>query len=148
MKELLEVEVIEKFVTENFIDVLSINFTDKKVITKDGVFDIPITNDEIETKVKELEAKAKVDNAKQELNAQRDKELEGFTIDGIFMNEKILGAMSVELGVATGDIEWIDVNNKTVTFTKTKFAKLVKDGSAKVKEIYFRYRKLKDGVKI
>lgn len=86
---------------------------------------------------------------KNKLNLQRNNELKGFIIDNILMNEDTIKTMAVSFNIATDDeqIEWIDIENKVVAFNKTDFGALIKKGSNKVKEIYFRYRKLKDEIK-
>ena len=85
---------------------------------------------------------------KDELNRERNNELQGFVIDDIFMNEDVIKTMAVAYNVATDDetIQWIDINNKIVDFSKVDFGALIKQGSNKVKEIYFKYRQLKDQV--
>ena len=84
--------------------------------------------------------------ASNELDAKRDKELSGFVISDIAMNENIIKTMAVQFNIAEDDetIEWIDINNQTVTFSKVEFGGLIKQGSQKVKEIYFKYRALKN----
>lgn len=81
-----------------------------------------------------------------ELDSKRDNELKGFVISNVFMNENIIRTMAVQHNIATDDevIEWIDINNQTVTFNKVDFGALIISGSQKVKEIYFKYRALKD----
>ena len=118
--------------------------------TKDTIVDIEQYIEEnkeefedfVEKKEKILKRKRKV----RELNNQRDKELKGFVIDSIFMNEDVIKTMTVAYNIATDNetIQWIDVNNQVVDFSKADFGALIKQGSTKVKEIYFRYRKLKD----
>jgi len=85
-----------------------------------------------------------------ELDKQRDKELQGFIVDDIFMNEDVIKTMLVAYNVAVDDeiIQWIDINNQVVDFSKTNFGALIKQGSTKVKDIYFKYRKLKDDVDV
>ena len=81
------------------------------------------------------------------LNIERDEELKkGFIFSDLFINEDIIKTMSVQHNIAIDDevIEWIDINNQTVTFSKVDFGVLIKQGSNKIKEIYFKYRKLKD----
>ncbi len=94
----------------------------------------------------DVDIKKDIDFAIDELNQQRDKELKGFVIDNIFMNEDIIKTMAVAYNIAADNetIEWIDINNKVVKFTKADFGALIKQGSNKVKEIYFKYRNLKD----
>lgn len=82
-----------------------------------------------------------------DLNISRDKELvEGFVIDGIFLNEEIIKTMAVAYTITPSGqtIDWIDVNNNPVKLTKEKMQRLIAQGSQKVKEIYFKYRQLKD----
>jgi len=85
---------------------------------------------------------------KKELNEKRDSELKGFVVSDVFMNEDIIKTMAVQYNIAADDetIEWIDVNNQTVSFSKDEFGALIKAGSQKVKEIYFKYRALKDNL--
>lgn len=81
------------------------------------------------------------------LNQKRAEELKtGVVASDVFMNEDIIKTMAVQHNIAKTDevIEWIDVNNQTVTFSKADFGALIKQGSQKVKEIYFKYRALKD----
>lgn len=82
----------------------------------------------------------------QELNQMRDKELGLFIIDNIEMNEDIIYKMSIKYNTIADNekIKWIDANNKVVEFTKANFGQLIKKGTAKVEEIYFKYRQLKD----
>ena len=82
----------------------------------------------------------------QELNQQRDKELKLFIIDNIEMNEDIIYKMSVKYNTTTGTdkIKWINADNNIVEFTKQDFGALIKKGTEKVEEIYFKYRQLKD----
>jgi len=88
----------------------------------------------------------KIDYNINKLNEKRDNELKGFVINNIFMNEDIIKTMAVAYNIAADNetIEWIDINNKVVKFTKADFGALIKQGSNRVKEIYFKYRKLKD----
>jgi len=82
-----------------------------------------------------------------DLNQARTKELKaGLVVSDVFMNEDIIKTMAVQHNIATDDevIEWIDINNQTVTFSKVDFGALIKAGSQKVKEIYFKYRALKN----
>jgi hypothetical protein len=145
-KELLETEVIDLFVAENFTDVLSINFTEKKVSTTKGTFDIDMADEDISIKVKELEAQAKVDDDLNKLNQKRNKELQGFIIDDIFMNKEIIKDMAVKFTTLANDkkARWIDKNNNVVEFTKAQLGTLVSKGTDKIEEIYFKYRTLKD----
>ncbi len=85
-------------------------------------------------------------NSKVELNIVRANELKSFMIDDIFMSEDIIKTMAVQYNIASDDevIEWIDINNQTVTFSKVELGALIKVGSQKVKEIYFKYRLLKN----
>ena len=81
------------------------------------------------------------------LNQKRDEELKtGVVVSDVFMNEDIIKTMAVQHNIATDDevIEWIDTNNQFVTFNKVDFGVLIKQGSNTIKEIYFKYRKLKD----
>ena len=97
-------------------------------------------------KDKGADKKSQIDFKKQQLDKERDAELKGFDVSNILMNENIIKTMAVQHNIATDDevIEWIDINNQTVTFSKVDFGALIKTGSQKVKEIYFKYRKLKD----
>ena len=88
-----------------------------------------------------------LDNKKRLFDFSRDEELKtGVVISDVFMNEDIIKTMAVQHNIATDDevIEWIDINNQTVTFSKVDFGALIKAGSQKVKEIYFKYRALKN----
>ena len=80
------------------------------------------------------------------LNKQRDKELKLFIIDNIEMNEDIIYKMSVKYNTTTGTdkIKWINADNNIVEFTKQDFGALIKKGTDKIEEIYFKYRQLKD----
>lgn len=80
------------------------------------------------------------------LDIDRDKELEGFVIDDIYANENIIKMMAVKFNVAQEkeQINWIDINNQTKTFTKEEFGLLIKTCAEKIEQIYFKYRKLKD----
>jgi len=111
----------------------------KKQSFKDELKELGLSLADVEI-VKDIESAIK------ELDQQRNEELKGFVIDDIFMNEDIIKTMAVAFNIAGDDeqIEWIDISNKTVTFSKADFGALIKKGSQKVKEIYFKYRKLKD----
>ena len=80
------------------------------------------------------------------LDSQRDEELRGFVIDNIFYNENIIFSMSVSYNISLDidSIEWIGHDNQLLTFSKSDFGDLIKLGSQRVKEIYFKYRQLKD----
>lgn len=97
---------------------------------------------------KDLPEEVLKDLKKRELNLARDKELQGFEIDNIFINEEIIKTMAVQFNIAddTEIIQWIDEDNQTVEFSKADFGGLIKKGVQKVKEIYFKYRNLKDQV--
>jgi len=96
----------------------------------------------------ELSNESRIYVEKYKLSVERDKELQGFAINSVFMNEHTMKTMAVQYNIAKDDevIEWIDMNNQTVTFSKSDFGALIKAGSQKVKEIYFKYRALKDEV--
>lgn len=80
------------------------------------------------------------------LNLQRDEELKEFVINDIFMNEDVIKMMAVKFNIIDDKekVFWIDINNNTRGLTKTEFGDLIRLGSQKVEEIYFKYRKLKD----
>ena len=80
------------------------------------------------------------------LNSKRDFELDSIIISDILINQDIIKMMAVGYNTALDDevIEWIDINNQIVTFNKIDFGVLIKQGSNTIKEIYFKYRKLKD----
>lgn len=80
------------------------------------------------------------------LNVERDAELELFIVDNIAMNEDLLKTMSVAhtMALDTENIEWIGYDNAKVILTKEEFGALIRLGVDKIKEIYFRYRQLKD----
>ena len=103
---------------------------------------------EIKNKWTKLEAQAKKDSLKQELNQKRNDELKSFVINDIFMNEEQIKTMAVVYNItdSSESIEWINISNQVVSFTKADFGALIKQGSQKIKEIYFRYRKLKDNL--
>ena len=103
---------------------------------------------EIKNKWTKLEAQAKKDSLKQELNKKRNDELKSFVINDIFMNEEQIKTMAVVYNItdSSESIEWINISNQVVSFTKADFGALIKQGSQKIKEIYFRYRKLKDNL--
>lgn len=83
-----------------------------------------------------------------QLNQERDTELKNIFIDGILCTEELLKTMSVKYAITSdvGVFNWINVNNETVTLSKEEFGLLIAQGVAKVEEIYFRYRRLKDEV--
>jgi len=87
-----------------------------------------------------------IENEKRELDKKRDDELLGFVIDGVLLNKEYLKDMAVAYSLASASekIEWINVKNETVKFSRSGLGTLIKKGSDKVKEIYFRYRALKD----
>ena len=117
-----------------------------KDIDGNVIFDTNINDlEELHPTIK-LSNESRVFVERHKLSIERDNELKGFVIDNIFMSEDILKTMAVQYNIAEANevIEWIDVNNQTVTFSKTDFGILIKAGSQKVKEIYFKYRALKD----
>jgi len=103
---------------------------------------------ELDEYIENIQKSAEKKKVIRELNKKRDKELQGFVLDDIFMNEDVIKTMAVAYNVATDDeiIQWIDINNQVVDFSKVDFGALIKQGSTKVKEIYFKYRQLKDQV--
>ena len=101
---------------------------------------------DLELTLQDVDFVLNIEDEKNALDAKRDKELSGFVISDIAMNENIIKTMAVQFNIAEDDetIEWIDINNQTVTFSKVEFGGLIKQGSQKVKEIYFKYRALKN----
>jgi len=81
-----------------------------------------------------------------ELNAQRDKELQELTINNISCTESNVLKMAVKFNVMadTDTANWIDIANFKVTLSKGEFGALIAQGTAKIEEIYLRYRQLKD----
>jgi len=140
------------------LEVMGILFPTKELgVDKDGkeyfivngniVYPNSSEKEQIFLKMKELVKIANVEKEKISLNVQRNEELKiGVVVSDVFMNEDIIKTMSVNYDMALADevIDWIDINNKTVTFNKFDFGVLIKSGSQKVKEIYFKYRALKD----
>ena len=120
-----------------------------KDIAGNVIFDTNINDlEELHPTIK-LSNESRIFVERHKLSIERDNELKGFVIDNIFMNEDTLKTMAVQYNIAEANevIEWIDINNQTVTFSKTDFGALIKAGSQKVKEIYFNYRALKDAVR-
>jgi hypothetical protein len=80
------------------------------------------------------------------LNAQRDKELRELTINNISCTESNVFKMAVKFNVMadTDTANWIDIANFKVTLSKGEFGALIAQGTAKIEEIYLRYRQLKD----
>jgi hypothetical protein len=80
------------------------------------------------------------------LNAQRDKELQELTINNISCTELNVFKMAVKFNVMadTDTANWIDIGNFKVTLSKSEFGALIAQGTAKIEEVYFRYRQLKD----
>lgn len=109
--------------------------------------DLPFIERIVEPTVEELEELNKK-LAIDALNVDRDEELKGFVLDDIYMNEDLIKTMFIEYSISTDNdtIFWININNSVVEFTKDDFLLLIKKGKDKVKEIYFNYRFLKDGV--
>jgi len=93
-------------------------------------------------------AKAKFlkEQKRTELNAQRDKELEELTINNISCTESNMFKMAVKFNVMadTDTVNWIDIDNNQVSFNKAELGALIAQGTAKIEEIYFGYRQLKD----
>jgi hypothetical protein len=54
--------------------------------------------------------------------------------------------MAVKFNVMadTDTANWIDIANFKVTLSKGEFGALIAQGTAKIEEIYLRYRQLKD----
>ena len=105
-------------------------------------------NWEIEVDKKKILSKYKKRIKIEELNNKRKKELQGFVIDNIFFTENILKTMAVKYSISSDDelINWIWVNNKIIQLTKAELWELIKKGSDRIQEIYFKYRKLKDNI--
>ncbi len=81
-----------------------------------------------------------------DLNAQRNKELQELTILNISCTESNVFKMAVKFNVMkdTDTVNWIDIDNQQVSFSKAEFGMLIAQGTAKIEEIYFRYRQPKD----
>jgi len=114
-----------------------------KLFDKDGN-EIEIDKDRVEQKISELKLQQKID----ELNRQRDKELEGFVIDGIYLNKEYIKDLSIKHSLLKDSekAKWITADNKETLLTKEQIESLIKQGSERIEEIYFKYRKLKDEV--
>jgi len=119
----------------------------ENIVLKDSSVTLP-SKEEFEARYQSFKSQAKIDEALDALNMKRDKELQGFVIDNIFINEDIIKTMAVQFNIAddTEMIQWIDINNQVVEFGKADFGALIKQGSMKIKEIYFKYRQLKDEI--
>jgi hypothetical protein len=83
-----------------------------------------------------------------ELIAQRNKELQELTVNNISYTESNMFKMAVKFNIMKDDdtANWIDIDNQQVSFSKGEFGMLIAQGTAKIEEIYFRYRQLKDKV--
>jgi hypothetical protein len=111
------------------------------VIFKDNIISKPSLSD-----IKQKEFELDFFDSIQDLNNQRDKELNSLVIDNILVSENIVKTMSVKYNISLDDdtISWIDINNQTIIFTKIEFGSLLKKATDKIEYIYFKYRKLKD----
>lgn len=132
----------------------SMNENDRVVLN--NVSKEKINSPELESELKSLGLTFKdvdfivdVLSAKKDLDTQRDNELKGFTVDNIFLNKEIIKDMAVKFTtLADNEVaHWIDLDNKTVELSKEALGGLVKKGTQKVEEIYFKYRALKDKLK-
>jgi len=104
------------------------------------------TEEQIKQECLKLETIALKSQRDKKLNAQRDEELQELTISNISCTESNVFKMTVKFNVmADTDIaNWIDIDNQRVSFSKGEFGMLIAQGTAKIEEIYFRYRQLKD----
>ena len=86
--------------------------------------------------------------ALRDLDRLRGIDLEGFVIDNVFMNEELIKTMMAQHTFTPDgeNIEWIGDDNSILVFTKEDFGLLIKQGISNIKDIYFKYRKAKDGV--
>lgn len=83
-----------------------------------------------------------------ELNKKRNLELDNLVISNILCSEDQIKTMFIEYITTTANdtISWIDISNNLVEFNRDEFYEIIKKAKLKVKEIYFLYRTLKDGV--
>jgi len=83
-----------------------------------------------------------------ELTSKRDKELQKLTILNISCTESNMFKIAVKFNIMkdTDTANWIDIDNQQVSFSKGEFGMLIAQGTAKIEEIYFRYRQLKNRV--
>jgi len=118
------------------------------VTTTEDSFIVNWENWEIEVDKKKILSKYKKRIKIEELNNKRKKELQGFVIDNIFFTENILKTMAVKYSISSDDelINWIWADNKIIQLTKAELWELIKKGSDRIQEIYFKYRKLKDNI--
>lgn len=90
----------------------------------------------------------KNDKSKGELDKKRDEELKGFEIDSFFLNKEIIKDMAVAHSVMGEGLktQWINNSNEIVAMTKEEMGNIIKKGTKKVAEIYFKYRIEKDKI--
>jgi len=84
----------------------------------------------------------------EELNTQRNQELEWFIIDDLYMNQEELIKMDFVLRHTpdTEKVVWINIHNNLVEITKVSFQTTILKWLQKVQEIIFKYRELKNNI--
>ena len=81
----------------------------------------------------------------EELNTQRNQELEWFIIDDLYINQEELIKMDFvhRYTLDTEKVVWINTHNNLVEITKASFQTTIQKWLQKVQEIIFKYRTLK-----
>lgn len=82
-----------------------------------------------------------------ELNQQRNKELNDLVVDSIHLTESLLKTFESTIGKSTRrkkKVTWINVNNDLVQFTPLQAQRLADKTSDIIEGIYFKYRNLKN----
>ena len=136
-----EINIADIIADELWHNNFSITTTEDSFIINWDNWEIEVDKDKI---LSEYKKRIKIE----ELNNKRNKELTGFVIDNIFLTEDILKTMAVKYSISSDDelINWIWVDNKIIQLTIAELWELIKKGSDKIWEIYFKYRNLKDNI--
>ena len=84
------------------------------------------------------------------INLERNTKLRLLVIDNILCSQDQIKNMAVAYMVSADDeiINWIDVSNNHVQFTKAEFGGLIKRATQAVAMIYFEARAAKDAPEI
>ena len=136
-----EINIADIIADELWHNNFSITTTEDSFIINWDNWEIEVDKDKI---LSEYKKRIKIE----ELNNKRNKELKGFVIDNIFLTEDILKTMAVKYSISSDDelINWIWIDNEIIQLTIAELWELIKKGSDKIWEIYFKYRMLKDNI--
>jgi len=102
----------------------------------------------VEAELVVMESEFNMSKKIKKLNDDRYKELNSFTLNDILMNENLVKTMAVRYSVLEDDdvINWINIHNQKVQFTKVELGMAIKNATLEIEKIYFKYRSLKDEV--